>query len=175
MLARPQNDANPRSRRRALEIEVRQADWEGAEIYQAFEQLYGVRQRDPAAYRPFAEFCFGLPTRMYLRDGEVRWLAKQLNKGVMPEEQRRNYLNGRWDADWLVRIGRRRGEYLAELDRIGADSRLARMLDLPRVRAALEDFPTTTPTDERMYALKYVLPRLLLTARFVNFVEGTNR
>ena len=164
-----------RNRRHALEMDVSQSDWEGPEIYQAFEQLYGVRQRDPTAYRPFAEFCFGLPTRMYMRDGESRWLAKQLSKGLMPEEQRRNLLNGRWDADWHLRVGRQRAEYLAEIDRIGEDSRLARMLDLPRVRAALEDFPTSTPTDQRMYSLEFVLPRLLLTARFVNWAEGNNR
>jgi asparagine synthase (glutamine-hydrolysing) len=165
---------HPRNRRHWLELNVRASDAEEAEIYQAFEQLYGVRQRDPTAYRPLAEFCFGLPTRMYMRNGEVRWLAKQLNKGIMPEEQRQNVLNGRWDADWHLRIGRRRSEYLAELDRIGEDSRLARMLDLPRVRAALADFPAETPTDSRMWTLECALPRLLLTARFVHWAEGKN-
>ena len=83
-------------------------DAETAEVYQAFEQMYDLPQRDPMAYRPFVEFCFGLPVEMFLRDGTMRWLAKQMAKGIMPEEQRTNLLHGRWDSDWLLRIRRRR-------------------------------------------------------------------
>jgi len=166
---------HPRNRRHSLAIDVRRSDWEGAELYQAFEQLYGIRQRDPTAYRPFAEFCFGLPVRMFMRDGQMRWLAREMNKGIMPEEQRLTTLNGRWDADWHLRIGRRRKEYLAELDRLAADPRFAHMLDIARIRRELEDFPDSTPEGDKMYALEFGLPRLLLTARFVKWAEGHNR
>jgi asparagine synthase (glutamine-hydrolysing) len=127
------------------------------------------------AYRPFVEFCFGLPVEMFMRDGELRWLAKQMAKGIMPEEQRANRGNGRWDADWHLRIGRRRKDFLAELDRISGDERLAGMLDLPRLRAALETWPEHTETDpQTYYAREFAVPRGLLTARFINFVEGRN-
>ncbi|HEX6604738.1 MAG TPA: asparagine synthase-related protein, partial [Sphingomicrobium sp.] len=49
----------PRNRRHAVEMIFREED-SLSEIYQGFEQIYGVAQRDPTAYRPFAEFCFGL-------------------------------------------------------------------------------------------------------------------
>ena len=150
-------------------------DGEGAEIYQAFEQMYGVQQRDPMAYRPLVEYCWGLPTRMFMRDGEMRWLAKQVAKGLMPEEQRANRLNGRWDADWHLRIGRRRHEYLAEFDRLAANERVAGMIDLPRLRAAVEDWPGQTEIDPQKQAPRqFAVPRALLTARFVNYVEGRN-
>lgn len=150
-------------------------DGEGAEVYQAFEQMYGVPQRDPMAYRPLVEYCWGLPTRMFMRDGEMRWLAKQVAKGLMPEEQRANRFNGRWDADWHRRIGRRRTDYLAEFDRLEANQRIAAMIDLPRMRAALEDWPERTVTDPQQYMPRqFAVPRALLTARFVNYVEGRN-
>jgi asparagine synthase (glutamine-hydrolysing) len=63
----------PWNRRHAQALLFRNSDAESAEIYQAFEQLYGVPQRDPMAYRPFVEFCFGLPVNMFLRDGQTRW------------------------------------------------------------------------------------------------------
>ena len=66
-----------------------------------------------------------------MRDGEPRWLAKQMAKGIMPEEQRENRLNGRWDADWHLRIGRRRKEYLTELERLESDQRFSAMFDVP--------------------------------------------
>ena len=90
-----------------------------ANAYQAFEQMYGVAQRDPMAYRPFVEFCLGLPTNMFMRDGEMRWLAKEMAKGIMPEEQRLNRLNGRWDADWHLRIGRRRRDLSRRVRPVG--------------------------------------------------------
>jgi len=47
----------PWNRRHAQRLLFQNGDGEGAEIYQAFEQMYGVALRDPLAYRPFVEFC----------------------------------------------------------------------------------------------------------------------
>jgi asparagine synthase (glutamine-hydrolysing) len=165
----------PRNRRHAQKLLFDNFDGEPDEVYQAFEQMYGVAQRDPMAYRPFVEFCFGLPVEMFMRDGQMRWMAKEMAKDIMPEEQRMNRLNGRWDADWHLRIGRRRKDFLAELDRVEADERLATMLDARRLRAALEDWPEKTETDPQKYfAREYAVPRGLLTARFINYVERSN-
>jgi asparagine synthase (glutamine-hydrolysing) len=165
----------PWNARHARQLLLQNDDGEAAEVYQAFEQMYGVPQRDPMAYRPLVEFCWSLPTTMFMRDGEMRWLAKQSAKGMMPEEQRANRLNGRWDADWHLRLSRRRADMLAELARLAADERMAAMLDLPRLRAALEDWPDETEVEWRDYtAREYTVPRALLTARFINYVEGRN-
>jgi asparagine synthase (glutamine-hydrolysing) len=146
-----------------------------AETHQGFEQMYGITLRDPTAYRPFAEYCLGLPTRMFLRDGERRWLARQMSRGIMPEAQRTNPLTGWWDADWHLRIGRRRKEYLAELDRLEQDERFGRMFDVPRLRAALEDWPDQTETDpQKSLGRQLAVPAALLAARFIAYVEGSN-
>ena len=165
----------PWSARHARRLLLQNDDGEGAEVYQAFEQMYGLAQRDPTAYRPFVEFCWGLPTKMFMRDGTMRWLAKEMGKGIMPEEQRANRLNGRWDADWHLRLGRRRDDLLAELDLLAQDERLGPMFDLPRLRAALEDWPEHTELNFRDYARReFAVPRALLTARFVKYVEARN-
>jgi asparagine synthase (glutamine-hydrolysing) len=165
----------PWNRRHAQELLFMNDDAETAEVYQAFEQMYGVALRDPLAYRPLVEYCFGLPVEMFMRDGEMRWLAKQLGKGVMPEEQRANNANGRWDADWHLRIGRRRKDYLDEIERMANDERLASMLDVPRLRKALQEWPEHTETDPQKYfGREFTVPRGLLTGRFINFVERRN-
>jgi asparagine synthase (glutamine-hydrolysing) len=167
---------HPWSRRHAQRLLFQNNDAETAEIYQAFEQMYDLPQRDPLAYRPFVEFCFGLPVEMFIRDGTPRWLAKQMAKGIMPEEQRTNRLNGRWDSDWLIRIKRRRADYQAEIDRLSGDERMAAMLDLPRLRAALHDLPNETELDPQKYLVaELAVPRGLLAARFINYVEGRNQ
>jgi asparagine synthase (glutamine-hydrolysing) len=165
----------PRSARHARRLLLQNDDGEAGEIYQAFEQMYGVAQRDPFSYRPLVEYCWGLPTKMFMRDGTTRWLAKQLARDVMPEEQRQNRLNGRWDADWHQRIGRRRNDYIAALNRIEKDDRLGPMIDVPRLRAVLENWPDVADVQIRDYSTReFAVPRALLTARFVNYVEGRN-
>jgi len=165
----------PWNRRHAQRLLFQNNDSETAEVYQAFEQMYGLPLRDPMAYRPFVEFCFGLPVKMFLRDGRMRWMAKEMAKGIMPEEQRINRLNGRWDSDWLLRVKRRRADYLSEIDRLAGDERMAAMLDLPRLKAALENLPDQTELDPQKYfGAEFAVPRGLLTARFVNYVEGRN-
>jgi asparagine synthase (glutamine-hydrolysing) len=165
----------PWNRRHAQKLLFMNGDADTAEIYQAFEQMYGVALRDPTAYRPLVEFCSGLPVEMFMRDGHMRWLAKQMAKGIMPEEQRANRLNGRWDSDWLLRVRRRQADYLAEIDRLAGDERMASMLDLPRLRSALEKLPDETPLDpQEYYGAEFAVARGLLTARFVNYVEGRN-
>ena len=171
----PYGRYQPRNRRQAQAQMFANADAETSEIYQAFEQIYGVAQRDPMAYRPFAEFCMGLPIEMFMRDGKLRWLAKEMARGIMPETQRLNSLNGRWDADWHLRIGRRRAEFRAELERIAAHPTLGPMIDTARLIAALDAFPPQTSTDPQVWMeVEMGIPRALLTARFTNFVEGRN-
>ena len=67
--------------------------------------------------------------------------------------------------------------YLAELDRLADDERMAAMLDLPRLRAALENWPDQTETRpaEILSAPEFAVPRGLLTARFIKYVEGRNQ
>ena len=172
----PYGRFQPRNRRQAQAQIFVNGDAESSEVYQAFEQLYGVAQRDPMAYRPFAEFCMGLPTRMFMRDGQMRWMAKQMARGIMPEQQRANSLNGRWDADWHLRIGRRRAEFRSEFERIAQHPTLASMIDTERMIAALDGFPEQTSTDPQVWLQTELgVPRALLTARFVDFVERSNR
>ena len=172
----PYGRYQPHNRRQAQAQLFANGDGESSEVYQAFEQVYGVAQRDPTAYRPFAEFCMGLPTHMFMRDGEMRWMAKRMARGIMPEEQAANSLNGRWDADWHLRIGRRRAELREEFERIAQHPTLGPMIDTERLIRALDDFPAQTSTDPQVWMqVELGIPRALLTARFVDFVERSNR
>jgi asparagine synthase (glutamine-hydrolysing) len=164
----------PWSRRHLRKFLFDDEDWL-ADVYQAFEQMYGIALRDPTAYRPFVEYCLSLPTKMFMRDGELRWLARQMAKGIMPEEQRVNELDGYWDTDWRIRLGPRRKEFLDELKRLEEDDRIGPMLDLPRLRAALEDWPAEGETDhQKTHGPALAVPAALLTARFIQYVEGRN-
>lgn len=166
----------PRSRADNIRYLFANGDSEAAEIHQGFEQLYGVRQRDPASYRPLVEFCLGIPTDQFMRDGQERWLAKRMAAGLIPEAQRRNLLNGFHDADWAVRLAPRRDALIAEFERIAADPRFAGRIDAPRFVAALKRWNGSgRGCDEIDRAeIQIAAPRALMLTRFVNFVEGRN-
>jgi len=96
-------------------------------------------------------------------------------KGIMPEEQRLSSLEGWWDADWHIRIGRRRNEFLAEIDRLEKDERIGAMMDIPRLRAALENWPEQTEIDyQKFFGPQLAVPAALVISRFINYVEGRN-
>ena len=165
----------PRSRRESVALDYIYSDYETSDIHQGFEQVYGLRRRDVTAYRPLVDFCLGLPTRQFVSDGEERWLAKRLALGRLPEAQRLNRRYGRHDPDWHARLGPRRGELLAEIERIAGAPELAEMLDIARMRRALEDWPSETPLDpEEWMPRELGVPRALIAARFVRFVTGRN-
>ena len=165
----------PRNRRQAIAYDFANGDWEAAEIHQGFEQLYGIRQRDPMAYRPLAEFCMGLPAEQLVRDGEQRWLAKRLAAPVMPAAQRANRLNGQHDADWAERLVERREELAQELERIAGDPELGTMLRAGELAEALRAWDGRPTADSRVARpLDVLVPRAIMTARFVNLVSGRN-
>ena len=170
------NPRHPVRDRLATLREVHDNAWgEFSDIYHGFAQIHGIEQRDPTAYRPLVEFCAGLPTDMFLRDGQERWLARELLRGAMPEEQRLTTRTGRHNADWHAKIGRQREDFLRELDRLADNPRIAAMFDLDRARDALEDWPDSgAVSDAVRIACEVVVPRAIIMGRFVNYVEGRN-
>jgi asparagine synthase (glutamine-hydrolysing) len=149
---------------------------EGGDLQQAFDQLHGVPQRDPTGWRPLVEFCAGIPDDQYLRNGSKRWLAKRMLKGRIPDMVLNETRRGRQAADWHLRLSRQRAELSNELDQLSLDGAMARRLNLPALKSALDSFPDKTPTERsEAYRLQLALSRGLTTARFIRYVEQTNR
>jgi asparagine synthase (glutamine-hydrolysing) len=152
------------------------ASHEGADADAALEALWNIPTRDPTAYRPLLEFCLGIPDDQYVRNGTDRWLARRMFAGRLPAmvlDERRRGLQG---ADWHVRLSRQREDLMAELERLEADPAMAYRLDLPRLRATLEAWPSETPVDDPQLvaAMQWAVSRGLTGARYVRYFEGRN-
>jgi len=148
---------------------------ESGETRQALELIHGIPLRDPTAYRPLVEFCFGIPDDQFLRGGQRRWLARRMLQGRIPDMVLNETRRGRQAVDWPLRIGRDRAALIDELDALARDPAMAHRLDLPRLRAALERWSPDLPGNrESDNLIQLALPRAIATARFIRFVEGSN-
>lgn len=142
----------------------------------AFEALWSIPTRDPTAYRPLVEFCLGIPDGQYVRYGTKRWLARRMFAGRLPamvlDERRR----GLQAADWHLRLSRQRESLISELARLEDDSAIAHRLNLPFLRATLENWPDATPlgNPELVAAMNLAVTRGLTAARYVRYYEGRN-
>lgn len=162
-------------RRDLLADQFRRGDAESGDLLQGFEQVYGIRTRDVAAYRPLVEFCLSLPTDAFIQNGEQRWLARALGRGMIPESIRTERRIGFQQADWHERLTPRRDQLRAEIGSARALPELAELLDFDRMDALLDDWPGQPSLDVDTFAQHSVgLMRAMAMARFVRFATGRN-
>lgn len=152
----------------------RQSDMGGEGRY-GIEQVFGLRHRDVTSYRPLLEFCAGVPTEQFVRNGTQRWLARRMAAGRMPEAQRLDTDYGRHNVDWHLRLSRRLPELRHEFERIADDPELARLIDADAGLKMLDHWPENEPTDPRSVARHFhALTGAVIAARFHRFVTGRN-
>ncbi|WCM28756.1 asparagine synthase-related protein [Sphingomonas sp. QA11] len=149
---------------------------EFGDIRQGLDLIHGIPSRDPTAYRPLVELCIGIPDDQYLRGGRNRWLARRMLRGRIPDMVLNETRRGRQAADWSVRIARDRDALIDELAALAKNPAMARRLDLPKLRTALENWtPDSAGNRDSINLIQHALPRAITAARFIRFVEGSNR
>ena len=161
-------------RHESLTDSMARGDIESSDWLQAMEQIYEVRLRDVPAYRPLLEFCLSLPSEMFLRDGQIRWLARELARGIMPEEQRLSRLVGTQYADWHALLTPRVAE-MREALRVAREDPDLSFLDFEQLEHTLDTWPAQSTLDDEVYfPCAYTLPRALTMIRYVQFMTGRN-
>lgn len=164
-----------RSAAEERELLQNQIDPQYGDLEQGLEQIFGIASRDVTRYRPFVEFCLGLPTEVFLRDGVHRWLAREMGNGRIPEEIRSETRYGAHQADWQYRIGKRRAAFREEITRMAERPELARVIDTGRMLDLIDNWPEEPVVDADL-ALEYSigLPTAISAGRFVDWVTGRN-
>ena len=139
------------------------------------EQLTGVRRRDVLAYRPLIEFALSLPGEGFLREGTDRWLARELARGIMPEDQRTNPRMAAHHVDRHLRLTSAIPELRAWAGRLADHPLLGGLVDTERLQVVLADWPGEAPNDRGApFALHHGIPNVVALGRFVAHVERRN-
>ena len=166
----------PASRKEAdIEGYVRFHEGDTGEVNQGILLTHGIEVRQPFGNRRFIGLCAGLPDDVFLRDGERRWLPRQIGRDLLPEKIRTEWRTGNDSADWPMHFRRYRNGMLDELGRLESSGRFEDIFDFPRLRRYLEDWDgTNAPGDYSEERIAAGLGRAIKLSRFVNHVEGRN-
>ncbi len=163
------------SRTEAAQQYALQANGPAHDVHLAFEQLYGLRRRDIATYRPLVEFCLGLPSEQFASEGMERRLARRMAKGRMPEAQRIETRHGQHNVDWHARMTPRRKDLLEYAQAMRGHGWLSSVTDIDRMCDLIERWPASPQHSwEEDFPRMLGLPRIVLAAQLIGIVEGRN-
>ncbi|OYQ37180.1 hypothetical protein CHU95_02195 [Niveispirillum lacus] len=150
--------------------------WTRRSVESALRFRRGVEGRDPLGDVRMAEFCFALPPDQFTRGRQDRFLGRRVLADRLPPAIVKETRRGRQNAEFFDWLSRSRDWIAATIDGM-EDSPLAReMIDIPRLRAILDDWPADADAAERRYTeLYHVLGRGVTTGMFIRWAEGANR
>jgi len=139
------------------------------------EEIKGFETRDPHRDRRLLEFVLSVPEPMFRRNGIPRAFARKVLSDRLPPEILNEKRRGAQVPDWFRRLQMRRQDIAAEIERLDASPLASRLIDLPRLRRLMTQWPKDADEAERsLDAYKFVLSRGVHIGRFVRWVEGTN-
>jgi asparagine synthase (glutamine-hydrolysing) len=136
---------------------------------------HGIDQRDPLMDKRIVEFCFAIPEEQFLRRGETRSLMRRLMEGALPDVVRLETRRGLQAANWHETLEAGRDDVAAEIDRLGHSPVASRLLDLPRLKRLIDEWPSgdwNRPGIVTNY--RYALLRAVSAGRFIRSIEGGN-
>lgn len=132
----------------------------------------GVDERDPTADRRVIEFSLRLPPEQLLHRGEWRPLARRALAGRLPPSILDLNERGYQGADWFERISK--GQALALVEEISTSPAASELLDLHKMRQAIESWPSAGAADlNRQIVYRTRLLAALSTGVFLQEFESS--
>lgn len=135
----------------------------------------GVDSRDPTHDRRFVEFSLGLPSEMFLRDGQCRWIFQQAFADRLSPEIMNQRGKGLQAADWATRLRADLPALRSEIERAGHSSTADALMDLPGLLALAAEGPRSNGEDldeDMAYRCRFL--RGLAMAHFLRKLEAGN-
>lgn len=135
----------------------------------------GIEMRDPHADRRLVELALNVPEYFYRRNGVPRSFARAVFADRLPPEilnERRRGLQG---GGWFRRLEAERAAMAEEVAWMQNSPRISRLLDVPRLRRLMEDWPADEGEAElRLNDYRNAFARAIHVARFIRWAEGGN-
>jgi asparagine synthase (glutamine-hydrolysing) len=138
-------------------------------------EFYGFAIRDAHADRRLLEFLLSVPEYLYHRNGIPRSFARAVLADRLPAEILRERRMGDQGGAWFRRLNPQRQAMAADLERIEASPLAREILDLPRMKRLIEEWPTDEyAAQKREDEYRFLLMRGVHVGRFIRWAEGSN-
>lgn len=163
---------------RDVRIEFLMADGgETAELCRIARASHGIDYRSPLQDRRLLEWCVRVPEEQFWRNGQPRWLMRRIMAGRLPVSVLGNRTRGAPGADWHFQMTRQLPFIREQVEVLCGDPDIASLIDFPRIRKLLDDWPEKTPVDAEdplSYLLPAALPHALAVGQFIRWTKGAN-
>lgn len=137
--------------------------------------LFGFEFRDPLADRRLVEFLLTVPEPFYRWKGVPRSFARMVLADRLPKEIVEEQRRGSQSVTWFRRLNARRSLIAAEVERLEASPLASRILDMPRLKRLLDEWPADEAAAElRRPEYGRALNRGVHVGSFIRWVEGGN-
>jgi asparagine synthase (glutamine-hydrolysing) len=134
-----------------------------------------LEMRDPYADRELLEFCLAVPEWLYRRDGVPRAFARAVFADRLPAEILEETRRGIQVPNWFAMLDARKPMIEAEVARIEGSALARRLIDLPRLKRLLSEWPKDAQQAEAKFNVHRVaLGRAVHLGQFIRWVEGGN-
>ena len=151
-------------------LSVDAGEWRGGGV-----AGWSIDERDPAANRALLEFCNGIPSEQFLRDGQTRAIYRRAFGDRLPAEVLNARIKGRQSADWHEGLTALREEIPARLEGLKESPLACRVLDVARLERLVEDWKTESDLTARKPEYFHALTTGLMVGDFIRWAEGRNR
>jgi asparagine synthase (glutamine-hydrolysing) len=146
----------------------------GRDFDSASDELYGYEMRDPHADRRLLEFLLSVPEPMFRRNGVPRSFARAVLADRLPPEILHERRYGAQGVAWFRGLDARREDIAIEIERLAASPLASRMIDVPRLRRLMHEWPADEQAAEKRRREFRALTRGAHVGRFIRWVEGGN-
>lgn len=135
----------------------------------------GFEMRDPLGDRRLLEFVLAVPEPMFRQNGVPRSFARRVLADRLPREILDERRRGAQGVAWFRSLDARRREISVEIEQLEASPLARRLLDVPRLRRLVAQWPKDEHTAQRQESeYRLALARGVHVGRFVRWVEGGN-
>jgi asparagine synthase (glutamine-hydrolysing) len=134
---------------------------------------WGIDTRDPTADKRVYEFCAAIPPEQFVVGGRGRALIRRAMQGRLPSATLDRREKGTQAADWYESLSAILPQTRDELRLLAKSPGARRLLDLDRLRSAVEGWPkTAAEAFEHPGLCEAALPRAISVGYFIRRCEA---
>jgi len=147
----------------------------GRDLRANAHEVHGFEFRDPLGDRRLLDFALSVPEPMLRKNGVPRSFARRVLADRLPPEILNERRRGAQGTTWFRSLDATKDKIAADIDRLDASPTASRLLDVPRLKKLMAEWPADEHAAQlRKAEYAFALARGVHVGRFIRWVEGGN-